>query len=94
MNYSKKGRRFGPKMYGYIEGYFLRVGKEANRIDEKSSVMGHSQYRSARKLVRACCNYDGGNCIALDDGYRGPHEAVWLCEEERLCSEHFLPPAV
>ncbi len=53
----------------------MHVGKEANRIDEKIPVMGHSQYRRARKLVRACCNYDEGNCIALDDGYRDPHEA-------------------
>ena len=25
-------------------------------------------YRRARRLVHECCNYDGGNCIALDDG--------------------------
>jgi len=30
--------------------------------------MDNSQYRKARKLVHECCNYDDGNCIALDDG--------------------------
>ncbi|EEG75293.1 cysteine-rich VLP domain-containing protein [[Clostridium] hylemonae] len=30
--------------------------------------MNYPQYRRARKLVRECCNYVGGNCIALDDG--------------------------
>jgi hypothetical protein len=30
--------------------------------------MNYRQYRSMRKLVNECCNYDNGNCIALDDG--------------------------
>ena len=30
--------------------------------------MTYPQYRKARRLVRECCNYDHGNCIALDDG--------------------------
>lgn len=30
--------------------------------------MTYPQYRKARKLVHECCNYDHGNCIALDDG--------------------------
>ena len=30
--------------------------------------MDYKQYRRVRKLVHMCCNYDGGNCIALDDG--------------------------
>lgn len=30
--------------------------------------MTYPQYRKARSLVHACCNYDHGNCIALDDG--------------------------
>ena len=30
--------------------------------------MDYCQYRRARRLVHECCNYDGGNCIALDDG--------------------------
>ncbi len=37
-------------------------------IKEKLPVMIYSQYRRARKLVHQCCNYDGGNCLALDDG--------------------------
>lgn len=31
-------------------------------------VMDYHQYRRARRLVHECCNYDCGNCIALDDG--------------------------
>ena len=34
---------------------------------EPIPVMDYRQYRRAR-LVHECCNYDGGNCIALDDG--------------------------
>ena len=30
--------------------------------------MDYRQYRRARRLVHECCNYDGGHCIALDDG--------------------------
>ncbi len=30
-------------------------------------VMDYRQYRRARRLVHECCNYDCGNCIALDD---------------------------
>ena len=35
---------------------------------ETHPVMDYRQYRRARRLVHECCNYDGGNCIALDDG--------------------------
>lgn len=31
-------------------------------------IMDYRQYRKMRRLVHECCNYDGGNCIALDDG--------------------------
>ena len=31
-------------------------------------VMNYQQYRRARCLVHECCNYDNGNCLALDDG--------------------------
>lgn len=31
-------------------------------------VMDYRKYRRARGLVHECCNYDSGNCIALDDG--------------------------
>ena len=30
--------------------------------------MDYRQYRRMRKLVHECCNYDNGNCIALDNG--------------------------
>ena len=30
--------------------------------------MTYQQYRAARRLVHECCNYDSGNCLALDDG--------------------------
>lgn len=39
-----------------------------NRQRETIPVMDYRQYRRVRRLVHACCNYDGGNCIALDDG--------------------------
>ena len=35
---------------------------------ESIPLMDYRQYRRARRLVHECCNYDGGNCIALDDG--------------------------
>ena len=31
-------------------------------------VMTYTQYRKMRRLVHECCNYDEGNCLALDDG--------------------------
>ena len=30
--------------------------------------MNYKQYRTARRLVHICCNYDCGNCLLLDDG--------------------------
>lgn len=39
-----------------------------NRQREAIPIMDYRQYRRARRLVHECCNYDGGNCIALDDG--------------------------
>lgn len=37
-------------------------------MKDKIPQMDYPQYRTARRLVRECCNYDGGNCILLDDG--------------------------
>ena len=34
---------------------------------EPIPVMDYGQYRQARKLVHECCNYDNGQCIALDE---------------------------
>lgn len=31
-------------------------------------VMAYQQFRKMRRMVHSCCNYDGGNCLALDDG--------------------------
>lgn len=42
------------------------MSKETSR--EPILRMNYRQYRRMRKLVHACCNYDNGNCIALDDG--------------------------
>ena len=39
-----------------------------NRQREAIPIMDYRQYRRARRLVHNCCNYDGGNCLALDDG--------------------------
>lgn len=52
----------------YRRTFFSPSGKEANHIKDKLPVMTYPQYRRARRLVRECCNYDHGNCIALDDG--------------------------
>ena len=30
--------------------------------------MNYQQYRTARRLVHSCCNYDCGYCLLLDDG--------------------------
>lgn len=37
-------------------------------IKGKVPVISYQQYRRTRKLVHEGCNYDNGNCIALDDG--------------------------
>lgn len=34
---------------------------------EPIPVMDYGQFRRARKLVHGCCNYDNGQCIALDE---------------------------
>ena len=48
--------------------------------------MSYRQYRRARKLVHQCCNYDGGNCLALDDGVHGAPQSqmtLWGEDEQR-----------
>ena len=30
--------------------------------------MNYQQYRTARRPVHSCCNYDGGCCLLLDNG--------------------------
>ena len=30
--------------------------------------MNYQQYRTSRRLVHNCCNYEGGNCLLLDNG--------------------------
>ncbi|MEY8238325.1 cysteine-rich VLP domain-containing protein [Lachnospiraceae bacterium 66-29] len=39
-----------------------------NRRHERIPAMDYRQYRRARRLVRECCNYDNGQCMALDEG--------------------------
>lgn len=29
----------------------------------------YQQYRAVRRMVYSCCNYDDGNCLALDNGW-------------------------
>lgn len=37
--------------------------------EETARRMDKAQFRKARSLIASeCCNYDGGNCICLDDG--------------------------
>lgn len=59
---------FFPKMYGIVEGYISDRQKGDVPIQKKQPTMTYSQYRRIRKLVHECCNYDNGNCIALDKG--------------------------
>ena len=33
------------------------------------SRLTYQQYRAVRRMVHECCNYDGGNCLALDNGW-------------------------
>lgn len=37
-------------------------------MNAKIPRMDYRQYRAARRLVHECCNYDGGNCLLLEDG--------------------------
>ena len=63
----KKPPYFCQKNVRNSEGIFFD-SQEVKHIKDKIPVMDYSQYRRARKLVHACCNYDNGNCILLDDG--------------------------
>ena len=40
--------------------------KDAGRA--KPLCLSYDNFRKMRRLVRQCCNYDDGYCIALDDG--------------------------
>ena len=65
--------------------------------------MTYRQYRTARRLVRECCNYDCGNCLLLDNGeecvcpqsitYSLIRAAV-LPLDAGLCAALFPAPAV
>ena len=61
-------------------------------MSDKLPRMDYRQHRRARRLVHECCNYDGGNCLLLDDGelaaallYRGSRKR---CE---VCGAAFVP---
>ena len=69
--------------------------------------MTYQQYRTARRLVRECCNYDCGNCLLLDNGEECvcPQSITYslICKWFRaavlpldagLCAALFPPPAV
>ena len=46
-----------------------RIGfVEVKTPGEKPRPLQLSRHRLLRRLVHECCNYDGGHCIALDDG--------------------------
>ena len=50
--------------------------------------MDYRQHRRARRLVHECCNYDGGNCLLLDDGE--PCVCVQsMCVPVRFTGENF-----
>lgn len=52
--------------------------------DNPVPVATYAQYRRIRRLVHECCNYDHGNCIALDDGYE-PCVCVQSISYSLLC---------
>ena len=51
----------------------------------------YPQYRAVRRLVHECCNYDGGNCLPLDESLC----AALLHRRERkkcvLCGGWYIP---
>lgn len=64
----QKATLFSLKNELYSKRMFFAVRKEVFFIHNQIPVMNYPQYRRMRKLVHECCNYDGGNCILLDDG--------------------------
>ena len=69
--------------------------------------MTYQQYRTARRLVHECYNYDCGNCLLLDNGEECvcPQSITyslickWFCAavlplDAGLCAALFPPPAV
>ena len=42
--------------------------RRSRAMSDKLPRMDYRQHRRARRLVHECCNYDGGNCLLLDDG--------------------------
>ena len=67
-NLFSKGGEFSFQNARIDRGMCLAVWKEVIKIKEKIPIITYSHYRRARKLVRQCCNYDGGNCLTLDNG--------------------------
>ena len=45
-----------------------RTAERSRAMSDKLPRMDYRQHRRARRLVHECCNYDGGNCLLLDDG--------------------------
>ena len=44
------------------------AAERSRAMNDKLPRMDYRQHRRARRLVHECCNYDGGNCLLLDDG--------------------------
>ena len=44
--------------------------------------MNYQQYRTAKRLVHSCCNYDGGCCLLVDNG------------EECVCPQSITYPLI
>ena len=63
----------------FISGEVKREMPDKQKQRDLIPVMGYGQYRRARKLVHECCNYDNGQCIALDEG------------DGCVCARLFLP---
>ena len=65
--------------------------------------MTYQQYRTVRKLVHRCCNYDGGNCLVLECVCVQSISYSLLCRwfrvavlpvDEELYAALFPPPSV
>ncbi len=46
--------------------------------------LDYQQHRAVRRLVHGCCNYDHGNCLALDNGWE-PCACVQSISSSLIC---------
>ena len=66
-----------------------RNGERGGIMNGKRPYMDYRQYRAACRLVHECCNYDNGNCIALDNG-----DGLLYCGSCRQPKEAYFPDSL